>query len=97
MIHLIMQLSHPQKAETLSCPFFSGKNIELLHLYAKYKKSDQINESVNISCINCTWSIHSKTVLVRMLRVGNHQKKTARHVIFVLIFPPSLKHDSEEE
>ena len=38
-----------------------------------------------------------KTVLGRMLRVGNHQAKTARHVIFVLIFHPFLKYDSQKE
>ena len=39
--------------------FFHGKNTDLLPLYEKHKKKDDVNDSLNIQCTNGIWSIHS--------------------------------------
>ena len=48
------------KIMIMSCPgFFYGKNSDLLPIYQKYKKNDQINGSIKILCNDGNWSIHS--------------------------------------
>ena len=48
------------KTMIMSCPgFFYGKNSDLLPIYQKYKKNDQINGSIKILCNDGNWSIHS--------------------------------------
>ena len=39
--------------------FFYGKNIDLLPLYDKYKRNDDVNSSLNIIRNHGKWSIHS--------------------------------------
>ena len=44
---------------TESCPGFAyRKNADLLPLYEKYKKQDDINKSISIVCRDGKWSIH---------------------------------------
>ena len=46
--------------KTVSCPgFYYGNNSDLVPLYAKYKKKDEMSDSIKISCNNGKWSIYS--------------------------------------
>ena len=50
----------PKKCKTVSCPgFYYGNNSDLVPLYAKYKKKDEMSDSIKISCNNGKWSIYS--------------------------------------
>ena len=45
---------------TNPCPGFNyGKNPELLQLYNKYNKEDDVNSSILIHCKNGVWSVHA--------------------------------------
>ena len=54
------KVSEAKRQKTSSCPgFYYGKNTDLLPLYEKYKREDDVNASLNIQCSNGIWSIHS--------------------------------------
>ena len=51
----------PKKRKKIfTCPgFYYGNNSELLSLYVKYKKDDEMSRSVKILCNNGKWSTFS--------------------------------------
>ena len=44
----------------VSCPgFYYGNNSDLVSVYTKYEKKDEMSDSIKISCNNGKWSIYS--------------------------------------